>query len=595
MFTVFVSLAAALPLAAQSSTPAKSDTYAKDIAPILNAQCVACHHTGGPAPFPLTTFAEVRSHAHQIADVTRAHYMPPWLPDTQVSKFVDQLELSDVQIKTIQSWVGQGAAAGDLASAPKPQNFPDGWQLGKPDLVLTTPKPWTMPASSVDIYRNFIFRVPIDQMKYVRAVEIRPGNTGAVHHANVLIDRKASLRKRDGEDGQPGFPGMDVALESDAFDPDSHFIYWKPGAVVWSEPEGLSWELDPGTDLILNMHLQASGKAEQVQPSLGIYFASSPPTLHPMLLQLDADEQLDIPAGDSNFAVHDEFTLPIDVDVIAIYPHAHYLGHEMNTFATLPDGKKQWLVKIPQWDQSWQGIYRYKGYIHLPRGTVISMQYTYDNSAANVRNPSHPPRRVTVGNSSTDEMAHVWLQVLPVPPEVDGQDARLILQQAVMQHVLEKRPQDFSAHFNLGALYLGQGKAADAEKQFALALAARPNDAATLNSLGAAIEAQGRTAEAVELFRKSIAADPSYVNAHFNLAMALGSSGDFNGAIAEFQRVLTSHPDDSGAEANLGAAYAQINDWKNAEMHLRRALALDPQNKTAEENLAIVLQNLPGH
>jgi Tfp pilus assembly protein PilF len=281
--------------------------------------------------------------------------------------------------------------------------------------------------------------------------------------------------------------------------------------------------------------------------------------------------------------------------VIAIYPHAHYLGHELNTFATLPGGRKQWLEKIPQWDQSWQGIYRYKDYIHLPRGTVISMQFTYDNSAANVRNPSNPPHRVTAGNSSTDEMAHVWLQVLPVPPEVGGEDARLILQQAVMQHVLEKRPRDFSAHFNLAALYLGENKNAEAEQQFRLALAAHPNDAATLNGLAAALQAQGRTAEAVELYRKAIAADPGYVDAHFNLAIALINSGDFLGAIAELQRVLELHPDDAGAEANLGAAYAQLSDWKNAEQHLRRAIALDPQNKMAQDNLAIVLQNISAH
>jgi Flp pilus assembly protein TadD len=261
----------------------------------------------------------------------------------------------------------------------------------------------------------------------------------------------------------------------------------------------------------------------------------------------------------------------------------------------LPGGTKRWLVKIPQWDQSWQGIYRYKDAIHLPRGTVISMKFTYDNSAANVRNPSNPPHRVTAGNSSTDEMAHVWLQVLPVPPQVGGEDARLILQEAVMQHTLEKRPKDFSAHFNLGALYLGQDKSAEAEQQFKLALAVHTQDPATLNSLAAALQAQGHSSEAVELYRQAIAADPTYVDAHFNLAMALVNSGDFAGAVTELQRVLELHPYDAGAEANLGAAYAQLSDWKNAESHLRRAIALDPQNKTAQDNLAIVLENLPAH
>ncbi len=570
---------------------AQQPTYAHDVAPILNAQCVACHHQDGPAPFSLTTYEQARSHATQIAEVTRTHYMPPWLPDPQLNHFVDQLQLSQAQIATLAAWAKAKAPAGDLASAPPAPAFPDGWQLGKPDLVLTAPAAWTMPPSRVDQYRTFVFRVPIEQARYVRAVEIRPGNTRIVHHANVLLDTKHVSRKRDGEDGQPGFTGMDIALESDAFEPDSHFIYWKPGAVVWSEPQGMSWQLDPGTDLILNMHVQASGKAEKIQPSIGLYFTKDPPTLHPMLLQLDADEQLDIPAGSNDFAVHDDFTLPIDCEVIAIYPHAHYLGHLLETYATLPDGTRRWLEKIPQWDQSWQGIYRYQQAIPLPRGTVISLRFTYDNSAQNPRNPSSPPRRVTAGNSSTDEMAHVWLQILPTPPDVNGQDARLILQQAVMLHTLEKHPHDFSAHFNLGALALSENHAAAAETQMRDALQIQPNNAAALNSMGAALRQQGSTGEAIDYFRLSITADPTYADAHFNLAMQLGTAGDFPAAIKEFQQVLLLHPNDADAEANLGAAYAQEEDWPAAEQHLSRAIALDPQNKDAQANLAIVREH----
>jgi Flp pilus assembly protein TadD/cytochrome c553 len=585
-------LLAATTVAAQKTA---ASNYAHDVAPILNSQCVACHHQEGPAPFGLTTYQQAKSHAHQIADVTRTHYMPPWLPDTHLSHFVDQLELSDAQIKTLAAWAAAGAPAGDLATAPPSPSFPDGWQLGKPDLVLTSPEAWTMPASSVDVYRNFIFRVPIREAKYVRAVEIRPGNTRIVHHANVLLDTKEVSRKRDGEDGQPGFGGMDIALESDAFDPDSHFIYWKPGAVVWSEPQGMSWQLDPGTDLILNMHMQASGKPEKVQPSIGLYFTNDPPTLHPMLLELDADEQLDIPAGATNFAVHDDFTLPVDLDVVAIYPHAHYLGKELDTYATLPDGTRQWLEKIPQWDQNWQGIYRFEKYVHLPRGTVISMRFTYDNSAQNPRNPSQPPRRVKAGNSSTDEMAHVWLQVLPTPPVVNGEDARLLLQRAVMLHTLQKRPSDFAAHFNLGALALGQNDPVTAEKEFRAALAVIPKDAAALNSLGASLRQQGLDADALTAFRQACASDPTYADAHFNLAMALGSAGNFAEAAAEFRRVLELTPNDAGAEANLGAAYAQLGQWADAEQHLRRALALDPQNKDAQDNLSVVVEHTSQH
>jgi Flp pilus assembly protein TadD/mono/diheme cytochrome c family protein len=565
-------------------------TWAHDVAPIVYSQCASCHHPAGPAPFSLLTYEDARRHAHQVADVTARHYMPPWLPDTKLSHFVDQLELSDKQIQTIGAWAAAGAPSGDIAQAPKPPTFPDGWQLGPPDLILTAPKPWIEPPSAVDQYRNFIFRVPITTSRYIRAVEIRPGNTRSVHHANILIDRQHALRARDGVDGQPGFAGMDVTLASDAFDPNSHFIYWKPGAVVWSEPPGMSWQLDPGNDLILNMHLQASGKQEIVQPSIGIYFTDQPPTLHPMLVELENDAALDIPAGAKDFPVADDFTLPVDVEVLAVYPHSHYLGHVLDGYATLPDGKRVWLVHIPQWDQSWQGIYRLEKPIALPKGTVLSMRYTYDNSAGNPRNPSSPPRRVTAGNSSTDEMAHLWIQVLPTPPTVNGQDARLLLQQATMQHVLEKDPHSFMANFNLGAVALQLGDTDQAIRDFEAALVVQPNSAPAANSLGAALQSAGRIDEAATYFRRAIASDPQYADGHFNLGILMAQQGDFAGARTELLRVIELDPNDANAEANLGAAYAQLGETKDAATHLRRALAIDPGNKLAQENLEVVLQ-----
>ncbi len=570
--------------ALHAQSPAAAPTFARDVAPILYKECAGCHHAEGPGPFPLTSYEDARRHAHQIADVTRTRYMPPWLPDTKLNHFVDQLELSDTQIATLGEWAKAGAPAGDLAQAPKPPDFPAGWQLGKPDLVLTTPKPWTMAPSSTDQYRNFIFRVPLDAPRYVRAVEIRPGNTRIVHHANVLIDRNHSARSRDGKDGQPGFAGMDVEFESDTFDPESHFIYWKPGALVWSEPEGMSWELTPGTDLILNMHLQASGKTEIVNPQIGIYFTNDPPTKHPMLLTLSADEQLDIPAGAKDFKVHDDFTLPIDAEVLAIYPHAHYLGHVLDGYATLPDGKRINLIHIPQWDQGWQGIYREDKPVPLPRGTVLSMRYSYDNSADNPRNPSAKPHRVVAGNLASDEMSHLWLQLLPTPAVQQGEDARLLLQEAVMKHTLEKDPNNFSAHFNLAAAEQSSGDFAAAEVQWRAALAAKPNYAPALNGLGVALRGLGRDTEAVESFRAATASDPEYADAQFNLGEVLAQQGSIAEARDAFARAAALNPHDADAEANLGAAYAALGDMAQAKAHTARALQVDPQNKLALEN-----------
>jgi hypothetical protein len=203
--------------------------------------------------------------------------------------------------------------------------------MGPPDLIVRIPKPYRLAAGGTDVFRNFILPLDLLETKYVRAVEMRPGNKRVVHHANMLIDRRQSLRKREEEDGQPGFTGILSTAEarSDTFDPDSHFLFWKPGTVVQAEPEDMSWQLDPGTDLVLNMHLRPSGKEEMIQPEIGFYFTSHAPRRRPMLVQLEDDGSIDIPAGAKDFTVEDHLSLPLDVEVLAIYPHAHYLGRQV--------------------------------------------------------------------------------------------------------------------------------------------------------------------------------------------------------------------------------------------------------------------------
>ena len=151
------------------------------------------------------------------------------------------------------------------------------------------------------------------------------------------------------------------------FDPDSHFLFWKPGTVVSFEPDGMALRLDKGTDLVLNAHLQPSGRPEPIQPTIGLYFTDKPATVHPMLLQMQNDAALDIPAGDNNFVVTDEFTLPLDVDLLGIYPHAHYLGKDMLATAVLPDGTTKTLIHIKHWDVNWQAVYRYAEPVFLPQ------------------------------------------------------------------------------------------------------------------------------------------------------------------------------------------------------------------------------------
>src|SRR5882724_8854602 len=429
-----------LPAATPENSPEeKRVTFNKDLAPVVFRTCAPCHHPGEAAPFSLLTYGDVKSHARQIADLTEKRVMPPWLPGPSDANFTGDLHLS-----------ADGMMEGDASDLPPAPRFNAGWQLGKPDLILRADSSYEVPASGSDVYWNFIFRPPIATTRWIRAIEIHPGERRLVHHANLIVDRSQSARRQEKSPGN-GFPGMELQIESESFDPDGHFFFWKPGTIIKPEPHDMALRLDPGNDLILNTHLQPSGKPERIQPTLGIYFTDEPATKFPLLLQLENDRMLNIPAGEKKFVVTDEFTLPESVSLLAIYPHAHYLGRDMLAVAKLPAGETKTLIHIPRWDLNWQAVFTYITPIDLPAGTTISMRYIYDNSTDNLANPNTPPKRVVAGNRASDEMAHLWLQVLPQSPAAGANDPRRVLQEAIARHHVENNPRDFEAHYNLAA------------------------------------------------------------------------------------------------------------------------------------------------
>jgi Flp pilus assembly protein TadD len=385
---------------------------------------------------------------------------------------------------------------------------------------------------------------------------------------------------------------MDLTIASDTFDPDSHFLFWKPGGTPWKEPAGMSWRLDPGNDLVLNVHLRPSGKLEAVRPSVGLYFTRETATKYPMLIQLEHDGALDIPAGDADFPVSDDFRMPIDADVLAIYPHAHYLGHQLDAYATLPDGSRRWLIRIPDWDLNWQAVYQYRAPVFLPKGAVVSMRYHYDNSAANPRNPNSPPKRVRGGNQSSDEMAHLWLQVLPRDPG----DQRAVLQEALMAHRLEKYPGDFSAHFNLGALALARKETPLAFTHLQAALRAEPEQPAALNTYGAALEADGKFDDAIAQFRHVLRVRPNDSSARYNLASTLAAKGDLEEAAANFRQFVAAVRDDTAARQHLvelltelGGTAAASGRLADAERYYRELVDLEPKDADVRNNFGVIL------
>lgn len=533
-------------LLALTASAQNGPTFAHDIAPILYKNCAGCHFNGGPGPFPLTSYQDARRHARQIAEVTRSRYMPPWLPEHGYGDFQGELRLSDEQIGIICKWVQDGAPEGNAGQEPAPPQSSGGWLLGPPDLIVKTPSAFHIPADGKDVFWNFILKPRLDRTHFIRAIDIRPSNPKLVHHANIVIDRLGSEESREKHPGA-GFPGMDVSVLGSPLDLDGHALFWKPGTIPYTEAPGMSWRLDPGNDLILNLHLQPSGKPELEQTTVGLYFTDEAPARFPYLLQLEDDQALDIPAGDRDFVVSDSFKLPIDTQVVAIYPHAHYLGKVLEAWATKPDGTRVWLIRIRDWDQNWQAVYRYREPVHLPAGTVVTMRYHYDNSSANPRNPNNPPKRVVGGNLATDEMGHLWLEVLPE----HGRDARRLYAEAWARHQLEKHAGDYNANVTLGALALSRLHSQDAVPPLREAVRLRPNEPIAHNLYGVALDATGQNSGALQQFRLAVELKPDFENARFNLAHALARSGNRSAAVEQLEIILKTSPSDFAARNYL--------------------------------------------
>lgn len=405
-----MALALLLPTAARASSIASVPTFTRDIAPILFEHCAACHHAGEVAPFSLLTYADARKHSSEIAELTASRQMPPWKPEHGFGEFVGERRLSDEQIATIAAWVKAGRPEGeaaDLAPAPK---FAEGWVLGEPDLVVTVPKPFNVPAEGRDIIRSFVVPLNLAEDKYVEAVEFRPSNRKVVHHAILELDASGQARQLDGADGQPGF-GRGAG--GPGFIPSGGLGGWAPGVTPRRLPEGVARVLRKGSDLVIQTHFHPSGKAALEQSTVGLYFARrSPEKLFVSFMKAAQPRKLDIAPGDKNFELTQDFVVPSDLTLQAVFPHAHLVCKEIQVSATLPDGKDLPIIWIRNWDWDWQDEYQFAHPLHVPKGTHVHMRFRFDNSSENLKNPSNPPRRVHWGEQTSDEMAIVFFQLV---------------------------------------------------------------------------------------------------------------------------------------------------------------------------------------
>lgn len=529
-------------------------TFARDIAPIAYKNCSPCHRPGESGPFPLLTWQDFSRRKEQVLEVIQRRIMPPWLPARQKHSFANERRLTDAEIALFEKWISAGAPEGEAKDLPAEPEWVAGWRLGQPDLIVTMPEDYELTPEGPDTYRNFVMPIPIVQTQFIAAVEFRPGNDKAVHHAFIRFDKTSNSRKKDAEDSEPGFsglhsPGTEV--------PDGFFMSWQPGKVPAKYPAGLCWPLAPGTDLVIQEHLRHTGKPEKVRSEVGFYFATAPPSITPAKLYLQ-NTKISIPAGATNHVVEDSINVPVDIQILGILPHAHYLAKSVESFARLPSGRKEPLLNIPRWDFNWQGDYAYKTPVMIPAGSTLHMRVTYDNSTNNPQNPSNPPKPVQYGLQSTDEMAEVWFQVL-TRSKVDFER----LQKQVAVRV---------AH--------------DAVDYNNFILRASPNDPVAYFEKGKALMALGDFAAAKQNLNRSVEIKPSS-DACYHLALLAEHGGDSATARQMYEEALRLNPDNFFAHNNLGLMKLEAGEFSEAIIHLKEAARINPGDPLPKENLEL--------
>lgn len=378
--------------------------YAEHIAPLIYKHCSNCHRAGEIGPFPLTNYNEVRDRGAVIKYVTESRYMPPWKPDPGYQNYQHENYLTEDQIRMIGKWVDAGMPSGDMSKEPPFPNFPKGSQIGTPDLTVSFARKYVHKGNGIDEYRYFVLPTNLNEDKELVALEMRPGNTKVVHHTLFWADATGRARAEDAKSPEYGFTNGAGVTSGDQL----------PGYVPGQKPNvytnGMSQKLPKGSDLVLQMHYAPTSVDEEDSSVVNLFFAREPSkrtVLSKILLPTDlVNGPFVIPANQvKNF--HAVYRVPLKVSLVGIWPHCHMLGKDWEVYAKLPDGSQIPLIRIGEWDFNWQGGYYFKKLIVLPAGSEIHAFATYDNTEDNPVNPNIPPKLVTWGEGTADEMFYL--------------------------------------------------------------------------------------------------------------------------------------------------------------------------------------------
>ena len=385
-----------------NSNSAAPVTFTRDVAPIFYKNCASCHRSGEIAPMSLMTFKDARPWAKSIREKVVEGTMPPWHADPKHGSFKNDRRLSRKDVDTITAWVDAGAAEGNPKDLPRAPQFTEGWQIGKPDVVLTMGKEYNVPAEGVVSYQYFLVPTGFTEDKWIQAAEVRPGNRAVVHHVIVFIVSTESLRQRLSLFGEGGIDGL---------------VGTAPGEAGMVLPEGVGRLVKAGSILVLQVHYTPNGTAQKDRTSVGFIFSKK-------AIEKAAsggaamNRRFAIPPGDGNYEVRSSFTFKEDAHMISLMPHMHVRGKDFEYTLIYPDGTSKVVLSVPRYSFNWQTRYEFKEPVAAPKGSRLVCVAHFDNSSNNKWNPD-PLKTVRWGPQTWDEMMIGFVGFT-----VDNQDLR---------------------------------------------------------------------------------------------------------------------------------------------------------------------------
>ena len=400
----------------ESRASAQAPTFAKDVAPILYKNCVSCHRPGEMGPMSLLGYSDARPWAKSIRERVASRSMPPWFADPHYGRFINDPSLSQHDIDTIAAWVEAGAPQGALKDMPAPPPLVEGWQIGAPDVVVEMPEEFQVPASGTITYKSYNVQTTFKEDMWVVAAEVRPGDRAHVHHAVVTVIDPG---------GNKPLGAMEVTPLPQDSQKDTHLSDEEIAARLKTErarsastehrlagyavgegprtiPGGYAKRVPAGATLNFSMHYTTNGTPGRDRTKIGLVLAKTPPKAE-MFMGLINNGLFEIPPGDPNTKVESEGALMQDIKVWSIHPHMHVRGKDMTYTAVYPDGRREILLRVPQYRFDWQLDYYLAEPKPLPKGTRILVTAHYDNSPANKANPD-PTATVHYGDQTWDEM-----------------------------------------------------------------------------------------------------------------------------------------------------------------------------------------------